>query len=127
MASEESPLAEITIKVPAVLADRLADIQDRLPEILAHGMEELSPLPNEVYRAILAFLASTPSPEEIATFRPTPGVQERVRTQLDKNRAGQLTPTEAAELEEYERIEHCMRMLKIRALKNTSPDNATGS
>ena len=127
MASEESPLAEITIKVPATLADRLAEVQDRLPEILAHGMEELSPLPNEVYRTILAFLASSPSPEEIATFRPAPGVQERVRTLLDKNRAGQLTPIEAAELEEYERIEHCMRMLKIRALKNTSPDNSTGS
>lgn len=127
MASEESPLAEITLKVPAVLAERLAAVQDRLPEILAHGMEELSPLPNEVYRSVLAFLASNPSPEEIATFRPAPGIQERVQTLLDKNRAGQLTPTEAAELEEYERIEHCMRMLKIRALKNSSRDSSSGS
>ena len=127
MASEDSPLAEITITVPAALADRLVAVRDRLPEILAHGLEELSPLPNEVYRSILAFLASNPSPEEIATFHPTSGVQDRVRTLLDRNRAGQLTATEATELEEYERIEHCMRMLKIRALKNASADSSPGS
>ena len=111
-------MVEITLEVPEALAERLSAVRDRLPEVLACGLDELSPLPNEVYRYILEFLAGNPSPEAVLNFRPTPQMQERISELLEKNRAGQLTPAEAAELEEYERIEHCIRMLKIQASRN---------
>jgi hypothetical protein len=110
-------MAQITIEVPESLAEQISAVRARLPEVLAHGLGQLSPVPNEVYRYILEFLASNPSPEAIRNFRPTPQIQERISELLDKNRTSQLTPAESAELDEYERIEHVMRMLKIRTFK----------
>jgi hypothetical protein len=78
--------------------------------VLAHGLEQLSPVPNEVYRYILDFLARNPSPEEIRAFRPTAQMQERISALLDKNRSNQLTAAESSELDEYERIEHVIRI-----------------
>jgi hypothetical protein len=108
-------MAQITLEVPDSLAEQLSLVGARLPEILAHGLNQLSPVPNEVYRYILEFLASNPSPEAIRNFRPTPQMQERISELVDRNRTNQLTQAESAELDEYERIEHSMRMLKIRA------------
>jgi hypothetical protein len=110
-------MVEITIEVPESLAEQLASVRDRLPEVLARGLGQLSSVPNEVYRYILEFLASNPSPEAILHFKPTPQMQERISELLEKNRTGQLTRAESAELDEYERIEHCIRMLKIQASK----------
>jgi len=107
----------ITIEVPDSLAERLAPYQERLAEILALGLGELSPWPSRVYRYILEFLASNPSAEQLAAFRPTPEMQERLRTLLERERAGLLTEMERAELDEYERIEHIMILFKAQALQ----------
>jgi hypothetical protein len=56
-------MVQITIEVPEALAERLAAVHERLPEVLAHGLEVLSLLPNEVYRALVDFLTNHPSPE----------------------------------------------------------------
>ena len=109
-------MAEITIQVPDSLAAKLEPVRARLPEVLAQGLEELSPLPNHVYRYVLDFLVSNPSPDVIAQFGPTSEMQERVQVLLEKNRAGQLTPRETAELDEYVRIDHLITMLKARVL-----------
>jgi hypothetical protein len=74
----------MTIQVPDSLAEQVSAVGERLPEILAHGLEELSPLPNEVYRYILEFLISEPSPKEIVNFEPTPTMTERVNELLEK-------------------------------------------
>ena len=103
--------------MPEALAEGLAAVHERLPEVVAHGLEVLSPLPNEVYRALLDFLTNNPSPEAVLSFRPTPQMQERISVLLEKNRAAQLTSAEAAELDEYERINRLVRKLKIRAVK----------
>jgi hypothetical protein len=119
-------MVQITIEVPEALAERLAAVQERLPEVLAYGLEVLSPLPNEVYRALLDFVTSNPAPEAVLHFRPTPQMQERISALLDKNRHRQLTPVEAAELDEYERINRFVRKLKIRAVKALqAPRNVT--
>jgi hypothetical protein len=110
-------MVQMTIEVPEALAERLAAVRERLPEVLEHGLDTLSPLPNEVYRGLLDFLTSNPSPEAVLNFRPTPQMQERISALLEKNRITQLTPAEAAELDEYERINRFVRKFKIRALK----------
>jgi hypothetical protein len=77
-----------------------------------------SSLPAHVYRYILDFIASNPTSQQIADFRPTPDMQERLRTLLDRSKSGNLTPSEHAELNEYERIEHIVILLKAGNLKN---------
>ncbi len=111
-------MTQITIEVLESLAERLSAVRARLPEVLAHGLDQLSPLPNEAYRYILEFLTSNPSPEAVLNFRPTLEMQERISELLEKNRAGQLTPTESAELDEYVRIDNFISLLKARALKS---------
>jgi hypothetical protein len=111
-------MAEITIEVPDALAARLSSVQDRLPEVLTRGLDARSPLPTEVYRSVLEFLATHPSPEAVVDFQPTLAMQERISELLEKNRAGELTPSEAAELDEYEWINRLVRKFKIQALKD---------
>jgi hypothetical protein len=111
-------MAQITIEVPDSLAERLAPVRDRLPEVLAHGLDQLSSVPNEVYRAILDFLTSNPSPQAIIDFKLGQTVQERISDLLERNREGQLTSAESAELDEYGRINRFFSLLKARALKD---------
>ena len=116
-------MAQITIEVSEELARKLAPMRDRLPEVLARGLDESSLSLNEVYRYVLEFLASNPSPEAILSFKMTPAMQERISDLLEKNRSGQLTPAESTELDEYVRIDNLVSLLKtrtFRALKTTS-------
>ena len=108
-------MTTITIEVPDELADALTRAGDRLPELLALWLQQ-PVLPAHIYRYILDFLASQPTMEQIAAFGPTPEMTERLQTLLARQAAGDITPAEMAELDEYERIEHVMIMLKAGAL-----------
>jgi hypothetical protein len=108
-------VAKITIEVPDELSEQLAKIGDRLPELLRLSLQQPA-IPAHIYRYILDFLASKPTPEQILAFRPTPQMQERLRTLLKRSKAGELIPQEQRELDEYERIEHLMILLKTGSL-----------
>jgi hypothetical protein len=69
------------------------------------------------YDEIVDFFARGPSPEEIASFRPSPETQERVRELLELNSADELTEDDALELEWFGQLEHLMQLVKIRAHK----------
>ena len=67
------------------------------------------------YEEIVELLTVEPLPEENINFRPSVAMQERVQELLAKNQSGNLTMDEEAELDEYEHIEHLMRMVKACA------------
>ena len=108
-------MSSITIQVPDELSERLAQLGDRLPELLALSLPQPA-LPAYVYRYILDFVASQPTDEQLVDFGPTPEMIERLQTLLDREAAGELTPEERIELDEYERIEHLIVMIKSRNL-----------
>jgi hypothetical protein len=110
-------MLQITIEVSNEFAQDLAPIRDWLPEVLARALQEQHPTVNETYRYVLQFLAGSPSPQAIIDFKPTPAIQERISELLEKNREGQLTPAEAAELDEYSQINSSLSLLKARAFK----------
>lgn len=112
-------MATLTIEIPDTLAEKLSPHKERMDEIVGLGLKELSPLPNRVYRYILTFLAANPSAEEIVNFRPSAEMQERLGLLLERCKTESLTAAEQAELDEYERIEHLMILLKTRALPTT--------
>ena len=109
-------MTTITLELSDDLAATVAPVKDRLPEIIALGLNRLSPLPARAYAYILSFLASGPAPEQLMEFRPTQEMQARLEELLEKSRADSLTEVETQELEEYKRIEHLIVMLKARAL-----------
>ncbi|PDV99277.1 hypothetical protein [Candidatus Chloroploca asiatica] len=57
-------MATITLEIPDALAEQIAQMQDRLPELLSLSLKQPA-LPAATYRAILAFLACNPSPAEV--------------------------------------------------------------
>jgi hypothetical protein len=105
-------MATITIEVPDELSVQLAQLGDRLPDLLRQWLQQ-PVLPAQVYRYILDFLTSQPTPGQIAAFRPTSEMQQCLRSLLAKSQSEGLNPDERRELDEYERIEHLIIMLKL--------------
>lgn len=70
----------------------------------------------DVWNEVDDFLTSTPTPQQVLAFRPSPAAQERLRHLLDANSSRPLTADEEAELHETLAVEQFMRRLKIRAL-----------
>jgi hypothetical protein len=101
----------VTVEVPDELTDRLNEIGERLPEFLALSLEQPA-VPAKLYRDILSFLASDPAPEEIIAFRPAPEIIERLKTLLAREASGEINQTEKEEIDEFERIEHLLVMIK---------------
>lgn len=109
-------MTTITIEVPDELSEIIARAGDRLPELLKQTLQQPA-LPAHVYRYILDFLANRPSAEELAAFGPTPEMAERLQTLIKHENDGDITPAEKAELDEYERLEHLMVMIKTGNLQ----------
>src|SRR5687768_8007466 len=110
-------MATVTIEVPDELSELVARAGDRLPELLAQSLRGPT-LPAHVYRYVLDFLATRPTPEQVAAFGPTPEMTDRLRTLLEREGGGEITPAEKAELDEYERLEHLMVMIKSGNLQH---------
>jgi hypothetical protein len=68
------------------------------------------------YDEFAEFIALPPSLEEIAEFRLSDELEARIHELLVSNRSRALTAEEQAELDEYVRVEHLMRMAKLRAI-----------
>lgn len=111
---------QIILDVPDDLGERLEALRDRLPELLDRAMQELSTPSSLTFQdelQILELLASQPKPEDILAIRPTPVLQARMSDLLARNKAGQLSRQEEAELDRYLVIEHLVRLAKANAYK----------
>lgn len=113
-------MPKVILDLPDDLAQELTRVGDRLPELLRLSLQE-SVLPNHIYRYILDFLASNPTSEEVVAFRPTLEMTERLKTLLVRSKMGELTSKEQEELDEYERIEHLIILLKAGNLRYLNP------
>ena len=64
---------------------------------------------------VLETLATLPTPEEILALRPAEALQERIEELLEKNRSGSFTTDEQREWDQYQYVEHLVRLAKARA------------
>ena len=64
---------------------------------------------------VMAFLLSSPTPEQIIEFKVSESAQQRLRYLLDGNRNGTLTPDEIEELDVATNVNHFMMRLKAEA------------
>ena len=109
---------EITVTVPDELATQLRTVQKELPQILELGIREWQARRGGGFSgmaAILETLAALPSPEEVLALRPSSALQERIEELLDKSHSGCLSPQEQQEWEQYQYVEHLVRVAKARA------------
>ncbi|MEL6816692.1 MAG: hypothetical protein AAFP03_18075 [Cyanobacteria bacterium J06598_3] len=116
-------MATLTIEIPDDLMEQLSPVKEQLPDLLRRCLHPLA-LPAQVYRYVLDFLTSQPTPEQIAAFRPTDEMQARLKHLIEKEHADGLSQEEQVELSEYEQIEHLIVMFKAGAL--TQAQRAVG-
>ena len=67
------------------------------------------------YDEIIDLFARGSSSGEVAKFHPSSTAQERARYLLERNKSGELTASEADELERFGQLEHLMQLVKARA------------
>lgn len=77
-------------------------------------MTEFAPY-TDIQDEVMAFLLSSPSPQQIIDFRASPSAQLRLRYLLDANRNGTLNPEEVSELEVASNVNQFMMTLKAKA------------
>lgn len=109
----------VTLDIPEDLAERLQSLQDQLPQILDLGIRELSVTAQPGFAGaadVLEFLAGLPSSEQILALRPSEAFQTKITAILDKNRTQGLTSEDELFWEQYQYLEHLVRMAKARAL-----------
>jgi hypothetical protein len=68
-----------------------------------------------IYDEFAEFITSSPTLEQIANFRLSEESEQYVSDLLEMNRTRGLSADEQVALDEYLRLEHLMRMAKIRA------------
>lgn len=70
-----------------------------------------------LYDDLLDVLAEAADAERLLAFRLSPAMQLRLEQLLEKSREGTISAPEEAELDEFERVEHLVRLLKARLLQ----------
>ena len=74
-----------------------------------------------VYDDLLELLANSANANDVLNFQLSEKKQRRLDDLLNRNRHGSLTAAESAELDDYERFEHIVRLLKARVRGKLSP------
>jgi hypothetical protein len=67
-----------------------------------------------VYDDLVELLARSAPADDVLSYTLSDEKQRRVDELLAKNRTGELTPWESAELDAFEHLEHVVRLLKAR-------------
>ncbi|HAA30281.1 MAG TPA: hypothetical protein DCE56_24620 [Cyanobacteria bacterium UBA8553] len=109
---------QITLDLPDELIPQLSLLEDKLPQILELGLRELNASSQIGFAGVaevLEFLATLPTPEEIIALRPSEALQVQISNLLEKNRTQGLTPAEEQIWEQYQYLEHLIRMAKAKA------------
>ena len=103
-------------KIKPRLLEALDDFMTRPFQLstLNDVLVEQKPQTFDIFSDIYAFLDSSPTRQEILNFRLPGHIQERIAILLQANKDDTLTPNESRELDEYERLEHLLRMQKIK-------------
>jgi hypothetical protein len=71
--------------------------------------------PTQLTTILSDFLGSAPSLDDLVAYRLPDDLQERAQLLLDKNRQGELSSEERAEMEAFRQLDHLMILIKAKA------------
>jgi hypothetical protein len=113
-------MIEMTMRVPDELASRLRRMNKWLPTVLELSLAGFKTPAVRTVSELIAFLSNGPTPKQVAAYKVSKQSQERLRRLLALNQSSLLSEEEQAELEEIEKLEHYVAMLKIEAVEQSS-------
>jgi hypothetical protein len=112
----------ITLDIPQELGIRLNPFKQELPKLLELGLRELVKIKKpsntqfDSLNDILEFLAKLPDAKEILALRASETLQNEMNLLLEKQHSQGLTLDEEKTWQQYEYIEHLVRIAKSNAL-----------
>jgi hypothetical protein len=77
----------------------------------------------DISEDFLEFLIERLSPEEIISFKVSPETQQRADELTERNKSGEITPDERAELQRMMDWNSTLSVFKVRAMKMLSEQN----
>jgi hypothetical protein len=108
-------MVQVTMQLPDQLAFRIMPARQWMPAILELSLAGLRTPASETAAEIIEFLLSSPTADQIMAYHVSDRAQARLQRLLALNEAGLLSEAEAQELDEMERVEHVMILLKAQA------------
>lgn len=107
---------QITVDIPDDLVIRLGERS--LSQVLELGLSELNARPRSGFGGfaeVVEFLAGLPTPQEILALRPSDNLQAHINSLSEKYQLQTLTSEELQLWQQYEYLEHVVRMAKAKA------------
>ena len=68
----------------------------------------------KAYEEVVEFIAAR-GPREVIEFKPSDAARQRVWELIEREKTGNISSDEKAELDHYMEVEHLMRLAKARA------------
>lgn len=104
----------MTMQVPEELAKQIRPIRNWLPTIIELSLIRFKTLATIPASEVIEFLSSNPSSQEVINYQASEQTQTRLQRLLALNEAGMLSKLEHVELDELQKLEHVIIMLKSR-------------
>jgi hypothetical protein len=116
-------MVEMTMQVSDTLADKIKPFSAWLPTIIEISLLKFKTRAVAQATEIIEFLQHNPSPEDIVKFHASEKSQKRLRKLLTLNNEGLLSAAENLELDELEKLEHKIILLKAEVTKKLKKEN----
>jgi hypothetical protein len=107
-------MVQMTVQVSEELAARLRPIEPWLPTVLELSLIGFTTVAAATATEVLQFLSGNPTPQDVLDYHVSDHAQARLQRLLALNAAGSLGETEQHELDELQRIEHIVVLLKAQ-------------
>ena len=107
-------MVHMTLQVSEELAKRLRPIGRWLPTVLELSLVGCKTLATATATEVIEFLSTEPAPHDVLNYHVSEQAQARLQRLLALNAAGILGEDEQQELDEFQRIEHMIILLKAQ-------------
>lgn len=107
-------MVQMTMQVSEELAERLRPIGSWLPTVLELSLVGFKTVAAATATEVIQFLSQEPTPQDVLAYHVSERAQVRLQRLLALNAAGMLGEAEQLELDEMQRIEHIIIMLKAQ-------------
>jgi len=110
-------MVQVIMQVPDELGKRIQPMSAWLPTIIELSLIGFKTLATAAASEVIELLSRNPTAREVLGYHMSDPAQARLRRLLALNEAGLLSEAEQIELDELQRLEHVIVMLKARIAK----------